>query len=217
MPSDGQPLYVQFGCGFSAPAGWRNFDASPTLRFERLPLIGSLYSRNGKRFPANVEYGDIVKGLPLADGSCDAIYASHVLEHLSLEDFQTALQNTFRLLKPAGLFRLVVPDLETLARKYLESADAVAAVAFMKETSLGVENRSRGLRGLTQSWLGNSAHLWMWDFKALEFELRKAGFHAIRRCSLGDEPLFSEVEEPNRFQDSVAIQACKSGGSHISR
>ncbi|CAO5043555.1 MULTISPECIES: hypothetical protein [Microcystis] len=28
--------YVQYGCGWSAPSQWRNFDASPTLRFERM-------------------------------------------------------------------------------------------------------------------------------------------------------------------------------------
>ena len=127
-------LLVQYGCGFSAPPGWRNFDASPTLRFERLPIVGKLHSRNGERFPANVEYGDIVKGLPLAHDSCAAVYASHVLEHLSLEDFQTALTNTFALLKSGGLFRLVVPDLETLAKKYLASGNPDAAVTFMKET-----------------------------------------------------------------------------------
>ncbi len=91
--------YLQYGCGWSAPKGWRNFDASPTLRFERLPLIGRLYTRNGQRFPENVEYGDIVKGLPVAAQSFHGVYCSHVLEHLSLADFRTALINTWRILK----------------------------------------------------------------------------------------------------------------------
>ena len=64
--NDGQ--YVQYGCGWSAPKEWRNFDASLTLRFERLPLIGHLYTKNESRFPGNVEYGDIVKGLPIPPG-----------------------------------------------------------------------------------------------------------------------------------------------------
>ena len=112
-------LYVQYGCGCSAPGGWRNFDASPTLRFERLPLIGRLYTKNKSRFPANVAYGDIVKGLPIAPGSCDGVYCSHVLEHLSLDGFRTALRNTHGLLRPGGVFRLVVPDLEYYAKRYL--------------------------------------------------------------------------------------------------
>jgi len=55
--------YVQYGCGWSAPINWRNFDASPTLRFERIPIVGRFYTKNASRFPRNVEFGDIVCGL----------------------------------------------------------------------------------------------------------------------------------------------------------
>lgn len=102
--------YVQFGCGWSAPDGWLNFDASPTLRFERLPVVGRLYTRNAKRFPANVIYGDIVRGLPLTENSCQGMYCSHVLEHLALGDLDRALKNVHRYLKlgaPSGLSFLI--------------------------------------------------------------------------------------------------------------
>ena len=49
--------YVQYGCRWSAPSRWQNFDASPTLRFERTPLIGRPYTKNQSRFPSNAEYG----------------------------------------------------------------------------------------------------------------------------------------------------------------
>lgn len=86
--NDGQ--YVQYGCGLSAPNEWQNFDASPTLRFERLFLIGHLYTKSKSRFPKNVKYGDIVKGLPVFIDSCKGVYCSHILEHLSLSDFGLA-------------------------------------------------------------------------------------------------------------------------------
>ncbi len=200
---------MQYGCGFNAPSGWKNFDVSPTLRFERLPLIGRLYSKNQRRFPGNVEYGDIVKGIPLPNESCEAIYASHVLEHLSLRDFRAALANTYRLLTCGGLFRLVVPDLEILAKRYLESDDPMAASSFMEATSLGVSERQRGWRGLTTTWLGNSSHLWMWDLRAISQELATVGFADIRRCCLGDEPVFLAVEEESRFVDALAVQCRK--------
>ena len=104
-------FFVQYGCGFSAPNSWRNFDASPTLRFERVPVLGRLYTRNSSRFPENVEHSDIVKGLLLSDESCKAIYCSHILGHLSLTDCKIALTNTFRVLRNDSVFRLVVPDL----------------------------------------------------------------------------------------------------------
>ena len=200
---------VQFGCGLSAPESWRNFDASPTLRFERLPVVGRLYTKNAERFPGNVEYGDIVKGLPLVPESCAAVYASHVLEHLSLGDFRIALGNTFAMLAPGGRFRLVVPDLEILARQYLDSGDVAAAQTFMRATALGNESRNRDLRGFLRSWLGNSFHLWMWDFKSLEHELSAAGFVEVARRHLGDDPVFADVEDPGRLVDSVAVGCTK--------
>ena len=54
------------------------------------------------KFPGNVEHGDITKELPLSEGSANAIYASHVLEHLPLEDFRKAIQNTYKYLKKGG-------------------------------------------------------------------------------------------------------------------
>lgn len=200
--------YVHFGCGNSAPDGWRNFDISPTLRFERIPLLGRLYSRNDWRFPENVEIGDIVSGLPIRSGTCAAVYCSHVLEHLSLEDFRIALRNTFGILRPGGVFRLVVPDLEFLARAYIDDPSNEAAHRFMRETCLGHETRSRGLRGIVLGWIGNSAHLWMWDHKAMHKELADAGFVGIRRAHLGDShlPEFQAVENPERWKDCLGME-----------
>ncbi len=199
--------YVQYGCGLTAPKGWLNFDASPTLRVQRMPLIGRLGTVGGTTFPANVRYGDIVKGLPVGSGSCRAVYCSHVLEHLPLQDFRAALVNTRAVLATGGIFRLVVPDLRVAAQRYLEDASDAAAERFMTETFLGVAERPRGVRGLLKTWLGNSQHLWMWDYPSLRRELATAGFKDIRPARLGDsgEPMFAAVEEESRWVDAVAI------------
>jgi predicted SAM-dependent methyltransferase len=204
-------LYVQYGCGWCAPDGWMNFDASPTLRFERIPLIGSLYTKNAARFPASVRYGDIVEGLPVAPDSCAGIYCSHILEHLALDDADRALRNTYHYLKPGGTFRLVVPDLEQIARDYLADSSTGAAHEFMNAARLGRKQRSRGMRGLVKDWLGNSTHLWMWDEKSMAERLKQHGFTAIRRCSFGDaqDPKFSLVEDEGRFRSCLAIECRK--------
>lgn len=206
-----QKLFVQYGCHHCAPKTWQNFDASPTLRFERFPILGRLYTKNPTRFPKNVEYGDIVKGLPLSSNSCNGIYASHILEHLALEDFRVALKNTYQLLRPGGIFRLVVPDLEILAKNYVESDLPDAAEKFMQATSLGIVRRSRSLLEFLKLWLGNSSHLWMWDYKSLEHELHSIGFKGIRRAFYGDckYPEFMEVENPERFKDAVCVECRK--------
>jgi SAM-dependent methyltransferase len=207
-------LYVQYGCGASCPDGWMNFDASPTLRLQRLPFLGSLFRRGDIVFPAGVRYGDIVEGLPLADNSVDAAYASHVLEHLALADFRLALRNTFRMLKPGGVFRLVVPDLAARARKYVAMADhggTDASSWLMRTTYLGEEQRPRGLQARARSLLGNRAHRWMWDAGSLSEELRQAGFVAIRPCRFNDadDPAFRQVEEADRFHDgTIGVDEC---------
>jgi hypothetical protein len=78
----------------------------------------------------------------------------------------------------------------------------------MEETYLGVRERPRGMSGLLRTWLGNSQHLWMWDFASLRRELESAGFKAIRaaRVSDSEEPLFAAVEDEARWVDAAGIQ-----------
>jgi hypothetical protein len=203
--------YVHYGCLFCAPDSWLNFDASPTLVFERIPVVGRLYTKNEKRFPRNVRYGNIVKGLPVAPGSTRGLYCSHVLEHLSLKDCRIALKNSFAYLRPGGIFRLVVPDLEALARTYLADNERIASHRFMRETTLGFEERERGLYGLLHLWLGNNRHLWMWDHKSLAFELSQVGFKGVRRAVFGDaqDPRFKEVEDRGRFEGCLALECTR--------
>ncbi len=205
-------LYVQYGCGFTAPPAWINFDSSLTLQFERMPAIGQIYTKNAQRFPAGVRFGDIVKGLPVEAGSCRGVYASHVLEHLALKDFHTAIDNTKRILAKNAIFRLVVPDLETAAREYirrLDSGETSSNGFFLRQTSLGEEERKPGVGGLLHRALNTSKHLWMWDALSLAQALSQHGFHSVRRCCWNDceDPVFSQVESKERFENAVAIEA----------
>jgi SAM-dependent methyltransferase len=212
--SELEGTYIQYGCGPSCPEGWINYDASPTLRLQRLRVIGKLFRRGSIEFSDDVRFGDIVKGLPVADGSAQGVYASHVLEHLSLADFWTALHNTFRILKPGGIFRLVVPDLEIRARTYVEKlkvGDAEANTWFMRTSNLGLEHRKRGLEAWARGVFGNSAHLWMWDERSMTAALEKVGFIGVRRCRFNDskDEAFRLVEDASRFyDDSADVEEC---------
>jgi len=201
--------FVQFGCGTCAPAGWENFDCSPTLWLQRLPVIGLIARRAaGFTFPPSIRYGDIVRGLPLLPRSVDAMYCSHVLEHLSYADLRRSLRNTRSYLVDGGIFRLVLPDLHRLASEYVESHEADAACHFMQDSSLGVEERRRGFVGLLRQAMGNATHLWMWDFESLSGQLHEAGFGDIRRAQYHDsrEPSFMEVESRDRWDGHLGIE-----------
>jgi len=213
-------LYVQYGAGFSNAPGWISYDSSPTLRIQKVPIAGrSLARRTGiaELFPEGVTYGDVLKGLPVADESVAGLYASHVLEHLSLDDMRRALAESLRVLQPGGTFRLVVPDLKERARRYVESDASDAAHAFMRATYLGHEARSRTIMGRLRALIGNSMHLWMYDYPAMAAELDRAGFIGIRRAELGDaaDPMFARLEDPHAFENDgiaeVAIECRKPG------
>jgi predicted SAM-dependent methyltransferase len=168
-------------------------------------------TRNESRFPENVKFGDIISGLPIPDNSCKGVYCSHVLEHLSLEDFRIALVNTRKILKNTGCFRLVLPDLEYSIKKYIDERSKDSALIFLNETSLGKEKRSHGLKGFISEWFGNSQHLWMWDYCSISQELKNTGFINIRRAEFGDstDPMFNEVEERDRWLNCLSVECIK--------
>ena len=93
-------------------------------------------------------------------------------------------------------------------QRYLAAADGGAAHQFMEDTGLGSRTRARNVLGLLSDMLGNSRHLWMWDQVSMAKELERAGFVEIRKCDAFDseDPRFSEVEDPGRFVDAIALQ-----------
>jgi SAM-dependent methyltransferase len=214
-------LYIQFGSGLSAPEGWISYDASPTLRLMRIPVVGMLFCRLigiVTPFPKVTRVGDIVKGLPVKSGSVSGVYASHVLEHLALDDFRVALANAYDMLEPGGRFRLIVPDLRGRTERYLKSArdgSPDAAHSFIEDTGLGLRTRPNTMVGRIRSLFGNSAHYWMWDKPAMFRELEAVGFEDIRLCRPGDsaDQTFTLAEDPERFVDKeiteLAIEAVK--------
>ncbi len=208
-----QSQNVQFGCGTCAPPSWLNFDAGPAFLLEkRFPFLKRTLVRRGfPDYPGNIRYGDVIKGLPIAPGSAKRVYCSHVLEHLALEDCRTTLRHVFSYLRPGGVFRFVVPDLEFYAKQYLASDAPEAAQIFMAETYLGEKVGARGLKSLPRAIFGRSQHLWMWDYKSFEPELRAAGFDGIRRAAFGDsgDPLFADVESEGRWTNCLGVECRK--------
>jgi len=98
---------LNFGCGGVVHPAWVNMDAVPVA--------------------AGVIAHDLRKGFPYANESFDAVYGSHVLEHLEPTGAARLLRECWRILKPDGIARIAVPDLEAIARLYLESLEGALA------------------------------------------------------------------------------------------
>lgn len=91
--------YLNLGCGSRYQPGWINIDIVP-------------------QSPEVIQH-DLSRGVPLPDASCDVVYHAAVLEHLRCADAETFLGECFRVLKPGGVVRVGVPDLEKICRLYL--------------------------------------------------------------------------------------------------
>lgn len=92
---------VNLGCGANFHPDWINIDAI-------------------KQHPSIIAF-DLRKKLPFKSDSIDVIYHSHLLEHFESEKAREFLFECFRVLKPGGIMRVVVPDLEQIARLYLDN------------------------------------------------------------------------------------------------
>jgi predicted SAM-dependent methyltransferase len=101
------PRLLNIGCGTVFDARWQNLD-----------LVACA---------PEVRACDILKGLPAADGSLDGVYSSHVLEHLTPAQAKRLMRDVWRALRPGGIIRVVVPDLEGIARAYLSEVDQLQA------------------------------------------------------------------------------------------
>jgi SAM-dependent methyltransferase len=66
---------------------------------------------------------DATARLPFADKSYDAVYARRIIEHLAPDEALSFAGEIRRVLAPGGIVRLSVPDIEALARAYLDTAE----------------------------------------------------------------------------------------------
>jgi predicted SAM-dependent methyltransferase len=91
--------YLNLGCGATYSVDWTNIDfvsGSPHVRAHNL-----------------------LKGIPFPDQSFELVYHSHVLEHFPKAEAPVFIAECYRVLKPGGIIRVAIPDLEQIALNYI--------------------------------------------------------------------------------------------------
>ncbi|MFC1705398.1 methyltransferase domain-containing protein [Planctomycetota bacterium] len=168
------------GCGAVFHADWVNID-----------LVSSS--------PA-VSAHDLTRGLAFESGSFDVCYSSHVLEHLRSREASFFIEEQRRVLKPNGIIRVVVPDLEVICRNYLKYLGELLAGdlthEFRYDYSL-LELYDQTTRNVTGGALGR---LWAsGDIRDPDFVAERHGSEAtcsVKRCSV------TEAQENARSRTS---------------
>lgn len=109
--------------------GWVNTDITPHMWIGKVPGLAWLMFKAGRmtqeRYAqhrdgvfSRLQYLDLTKKLPYADNSIEAIFSSHVFEHLFIDEVERLVGECNRVLKPGGVVRVVVPDLEKIVKLY---------------------------------------------------------------------------------------------------
>ena len=198
------PTILNLGCGTKTSPHTINIDFSIYQRVRKAPggtIVARALLRGARReqfesMDDNLLVHDLRKGIPAAASSVDAVYHSHTQEHLERADVPGFLAEVFRVLRPGGIHRIVVPDLEALVREYLESLDArredhdraidrIIGQCVRREAS-GTSLQPPVRRRLENIILGDArrrgeTHQWMWDSLNLTQSLELAGFVSVKR------------------------------------
>ena len=128
-----------------------------------------------------------MKPFELKDNSVDNYYSSMILEHLDRVHLEFVLSEIYRTLKPGGMFRVVVPDINVGVKFYLNQPEKLFTKGCPYQAD---EILTKFKAGRLISWfyspdISKSAngHKMAFDFELLSYFLKKAKFSETQRSS----------------------------------
>ncbi len=147
--------------------------------------------------------------IKLPDESCDIVFCSHVFEHIPHTRLPIVLSEINRILRPGGVLRLLTPDLEIVAKAYVNKDENFFRQAKNEDESLRTD---LGLGGMMmnfvvspgqdtalfdrnlQTFIAGYAHLYCYDYSMLDIMLTKLGYSS-RKAEFNDSEI-DEMQEP---------------------
>ncbi len=165
MKKNPKGVMLNVGCGTDYKDGWINIDNNMDQNIEddRLDLNW-----------------DLRNPLPMKDNSVDFIFNEHLVEHLTVPEAEIMLKDFKRVLKPGGVMRIAMPDLETAIEHYLNlplDKDPV-----IKRFNLDyIKTRAERINMAFRAW----GHMWLYDAEELRRRLTDVGFTKIVQCKFG--------------------------------
>jgi predicted SAM-dependent methyltransferase len=193
--ADAKDLMINIGAGRSGRPGWINIDA---FEAAQISIVCDCRDR-----------------LPFPDGAARGIFAEHFLEHLDYYSEGPAFfRECFRVLRPGGTLRVVVPDAERYLRAYCE--DGWAPLIALRKLQSDLTDPWMHVRVKTKMELVNivfrqfGEHKFAYDFETIELMLSEIGFDRIE-CShfgISREPGMA-IDLESRAHESLYVEASK--------
>lgn len=127
---------------------------------------------------------DVTKGIPYKDHSVDYIFSEHFLEHISQRQGLIFLRECRRVLKPGGVVRISMPDLDSLVGRYANKEWRSDGDMFR----LGfewVDNRCEMLNIAMREW----GHRWVYNEEELKRVGELSGLEVRGRMAWGESDI----------------------------
>ncbi len=168
---------LHIGCFDVVHDGWLNTDVTPHLMVARVPglpralrIAGLISDERWEAYASGafrrIAYLDLTRRFPFPDASIEAVLASHVLEHLTVDEGRSCIAEIHRVLAPGGVVRVAVPDLDAEIAGY----DPRDPDAFLDGLLQGRERSTSRHR-----------HWWNYNETSLRRLLAGAGFAGVER------------------------------------
>lgn len=187
-------LKLHLGCGTDLKEGFINIDINYPMGL------------NLNEF-AYIEH-NLALGLPesIEDDSVGLIYSSHFIEHLKTPEALNIMRDSFRVLKPGGIFRAALPDFPSTFKAYLDKDHSY--FNFVPFSAIGVPPEEEcWINRLEYSVYQFGEHVSLWDpEKALKY-LALAGF---KDCMLESWDSSIDGSNPCRQKYSFVVSGVKS-------
>jgi predicted SAM-dependent methyltransferase len=175
--------------------GWINVDAY------EMPLINCVY--------------DCRKSLPFPNDSARGIFCEHFFEHIDYtEEAPYFLSECYRVLKPGGVIRLIVPDAEKYLRAYCEGNwEQLRRIRPLDSEDKDVYFHCKynaPMELINVVFRQGHEHKYAYDCANLDFLLRRYGFSTVARQAFG-QSLMPELclDQPIRASESLYVDARK--------
>lgn len=235
--SGGARACLNLGSAYHAPVGWLNLDRTIHALVACIPLLPAIlyrcgvldfeqFSRYHNGLWSRVRFWDVRYPLPFADNTFDYVYSSHLIEHLAQQVCNRLLRECYRVLKPGGVLRIVVPDVYLAASQYIDTMRRVQRGEIDESDVVSFLGETVRLRDLTDTFVGQFfepdpvrqrafGHAWMYDSLSLGRRLRDLGFQSVRCMQFGQGSLPDLGFLDTRPENSLHLEAVKAASDEV--
>ncbi len=147
---------------------------------------------------------DLTKNeLPFSDNRFNGVFTEHCFEHISFEHFKRAMKEIYRVLKPGGTLRLIMPDGELYLDIYSKRKNGENLKMPYEEGCISPMHRINGI-------FRDHGHKFIYDYATVKLVLEDSGFIQIKKEQFNqgiDKQLLRD--SANRAIESLYVEATK--------